>query len=287
MARKFSLGVFVFACAVLSGFAGAADGVDVSIQMVREDPGLFLMAKGEFALDGQNYTFQIWVEDVQQTGRASASKHENWYFTADSYEGYTDYQVVPKLLGLNGKLYEVRLDYEAKRFQLKPYAGEMAPVDIGLETERLSLKGSDASPNVMLYRPGKRVLLPPGKYTLDQYQLVKKAEGGARWYVCALGTDKSPVLSVQKGTNAALSIGGPYAPGVKASVVKVGPGLFGSLLGRPEKEVAALNFALIGTWNEDASQVFPIGAASRPPAPTYRLRKSDGEIVAQGRFEYG
>lgn len=162
---------------------------------------------------------------------------------------------------------------------------------------------------VMLFAPGTQVKLPVGTYRLQTYSLSRSDEQGDNWTLAANGST-TPVL-VKAGGAADLVYGEPYKPEVSGRITS-GASSSGIQPQAPAwyefwkpdnpsqsigKKPVSLSFSLRGQGGDTVSDIaHTSGSATkielssdkrRPKQPTYKVLKTDGELVAQGKFEYG
>jgi hypothetical protein len=263
---------------------------------------------GAFQIGGAQYTIKIidFNRNGKITDRAKITFVHNLsnrtliYPTGDivylSDGGKTDYSdglILGDLLLLGGTLFEVRIDSANRKMILNEIKDGLSPLKLSIKTERLSLISEDGSRCLMAYKPaGDVIMLPAGKYRLLEYQALRRDLQGDIWRLQAQGTFESSPITVGQGGEAVLTFGEPFAP-----IVTPIPINNGTLTG---KGVIRLNFAVEGSGKEiltDLRRIKGTGAlitlskakfrGNRPKEPSYTIVKSNGEIVAQGTFEYG
>ncbi len=139
----------------------------------------------------------------------------------------------------------------------------------------------------MAYQPDKKIKVPAGKYRLFNYQILKKDKQGDLWRLNATATTESPWVTVAGKGKSVVEFGEPYVPVIEVRV-------------RENTTRASIGFDVEGKAKEfvtdlshidgDRTQI-PLSEEEnlghRPKEPTYKIVKTDGEVVAQGSFEYG
>jgi hypothetical protein len=175
---------------------------------------------------------------------------------------------------------------------LTPVSEGLSPLTLAADTERVSLYAEDGSCSLMAYRPGKTIMVPPGRYRLFAYQFLRRDLQGDLWQLIAGGTKESPVVTVDGSGDAVLKFGEPYVP-----VVDVPEYYLQEVRNRSGKQVQ-LSFNVEGAGRELLTDLQRISGISsriklsradrnRPKEPTYMIWKTDGEMAARGSFEYG
>jgi len=151
-------------------------------------------------------------------------------------------------------------------------------------TPRLKLTANHC---LMAYQPGKEIKVPAGKYRLYNYQIFKKDKQGDLWRLKATATTETPFLTVDGKGKLVVELGEPYVPVVEVRV-------------RENRSRASIGFDVEGRGKEfvtdlshisgDQTQI-PLSEEEdlnhRPKEPTYKIVKTDGEVVSQGSFRYG
>jgi len=262
---------------------------------------------GSFKIDGVNYTIKI--TDFNHNGKINdrpkvlfSPKLSNVlaiYRQADivtlsmgEKTDYSDGQILGDLLLLGGRLFEARIDNENKKMILDEVKNGLFPLKLTIKLERLSLI-SENGRCLMAYKPlGNILMLPPGKYRLLDYQVIRSDSQSGVWRLKAEGTSKSPLVTVGPGANEVLTIGEPLTPIV--TPIRIYNGTLTA------KDAIRLSFTVEGVGKEiltdlrsnkrtltSISLFGGINLKNRPKEPTYTIMKPDGGIVAKGSFEYG
>lgn len=273
--------LFAVLLVIAPGLAHAAGTVRVPLSHEAQDINddmTYHRYQGKYTLSGTEYHLDM---AMLERGGQEGMRGLGVYLTADPNEGYRDTQPVPDVVGLGRELFTVKLDHETSALELTPFEGETGKVKVSLDVERLSLEPpGEEGIRVLLYRPGKEAEVPTGTYRLNQYQMVAAEDSGQRWYVCAMGTEDSPLLEVKAGESAELTIGGPYVPQAAVSEVQIDR-FWNSVPGM------RLDFVLHGVYRENASQYFPIKSDTPRKPPKFTIRNAADEVLEQGKFEYG
>jgi len=240
--------------------------------------------RGEFSAGGKKYTFLLSDANANGVhGDIFGSDLDGDVFLVGE-TGAVDYVsrfALGKYLSLDGVLYEVTTTPGAPKVTLTPSKSGDFDIALPVETQRLQLLDKKAGLVVSCYRPGKRVPAPQGDYTIDSYQLVRKDDAGALWTLEA-GAGKS---SIRVGDGKKVVYGEPFQPSIE-------------LIAGPTPGKAELEFSIKGAGGEtvgwlerltpEAGKIEMSAAKpSRPVEPMYRVVTPDGEVAAQGSFEYG
>lgn len=198
-------------------------------------------------------------------------------------------------LAIGGQIFGLKVDLAAGKLIAEPLSGDVARLKLAVAPTSLVLSENDSGKTITALFPSESVAVPPGKYRLRSYSLTRKDEAGCQWRLDAEGSKKALLVDAVKDAETALSFGEPFVAQVYAELEKRSGGLFAALFGIDEQR---LEFALEGVAKETVSQVTkvpeektatPMSARrpSMPKEPTYKITKADGEVVAQGSFEYG
>ncbi len=139
----------------------------------------------------------------------------------------------------------------------------------------------------MAFQPGKKIKVPAGKYRLYNYQVFKKDKQGDLWRLNASATNESPFVTVDGRGKPTIQFGEPFKPLVEVRM-------------RGKTSRASIGFDIEGKGMEFITDLSHISGdqtqialseeedlGHRPKEPTYKVVKADGEVVAQGSFEYG
>jgi len=257
-----------------------------------------------FEFDGQSY--RLWLGDANANGRFDDrldipdesrgssriyAQGDHLYLKADADVDYNDRQTLGDLLWLNGTLFETGIDIAEGTLTLTPRTEGLAQLELENPPDQLSLYTNDEKHCIMLFRPTPTVAVPPGDYRLLSYKVVRNDDQSDRWRLCATGTTDGPVITVEKAGTAVLKLGEPYQALARVAdwdMERVQTG---------QRDVR-LNFTIEGAAKEQVTELSRVAGekstlpmstrdARRPKEPTYKILLPDGEVVAQGSFEYG
>ena len=200
---------------------------------------------------------------------------------------YDDAFILGDLLLINGKLFDVRVSIPEGKMTLTPDTEKVARIKLAMDAERITLDTKAGKRSVMMFRPGKQVELPEAEYRVFSYAVLRKDEKGSQWLVSGQASGGSPFAPA----GAALTFGEPYT--VWADVPEWSVQNFSH--GAPEVQLL-LNIQGVGKErvtnleriSGEASSI-PLAQSNvnRPKEATYRIATSEGEVVAQGNFQYG
>jgi len=213
---------------------------------------------------------------------------DNLYMTSGEKINPLDRQVLGDLLLVKDKLFKVSISTAKGTLTLTPLTKNLIALKLPMKTERISLHTEDGKHCLNVYQPGKKILVPQGKYRLISYEALKKDEQGDLWRLNAAGTTETPFFTVGGTGESVLEFGEPYAPFFNAQ----GRG------GTPPR--VYLMFSVEGNGKEFLTELSRIsgdktriplstdrGSRNRPKEPTYKIMNAGGEVVSQGSFEYG
>jgi hypothetical protein len=261
---------------------------------------------GEFTVDSE--TYQFWLADSNGNGRFDDvlegpdlkdmstrqliyPSGDSVYMTAEKEIGYRDRQAVSDWLSVGGKLFVVRYLIPEGKMMLEEYEGEMHPVAFPLELSRVTLATENWEHCVNALRPGESIRVPEGTYHLVEYEVYREDPQGDLWRLHARGTKDVDPVEVGDGENARLGIGEPYRPLAQV------PESYQERL-EEGKERIRISLTVLGAADEVVDDIYRMKGkrtsiemsrsnSSRPKEPEYEIFDSDGEIVAQGDFDYG
>ena len=259
--------------------------------------------RGRIDTGGSRYPF--WLSDANGNGRfdnlcspaPNSSPDDTQYPQGDAlYIGagqeltYYDSLALGDHLVIKDQAFTVKIDTAAGKLILMPVEEKLVSLQLAAEPERIVLMAKDDGPRVMAYRPGNSLHVPNGEYKLVGYQVFKSDDAGGRWRLNALATGRTPLVSAGENASSVLSFGEPYEP-----ILQVPPETVREAQGELS---GGLTFTVLGSAQEtliDLTRVSgtrsPITVSprnpSRPKEPVYKVADSEGEIVAQGQFEYG
>jgi hypothetical protein len=257
--------------------------------------------RGQFSLDGT--TYHVWLADANGNGRFDDTvrlpsignqgsarpvylQGDDIYLSTKRGIEYYDSMTLSDWLSLNGRLYEVAIDVPGKKMSLTPARVPMTRAKLPMEAERLSLFDKGQKRSVMLFRPGKAAMIPEGSYGVMGYCALRNDEQGDLWRVIASATSDTPFVEVKGAKGAALAFGEPFTP---EAVI---PG--GQRVGDGAANVQ-MTLNIKGSANEQIRDIshlqgnktnIPL-SGNRPKEAKFKIVMPDGEVAAQGKFDYG
>ena len=258
---------------------------------------------GEFESGGQRY--RVWLNDRNCNGRfdEKPSIFGEWppdaqirdagdtlYLARAALDESRTSQYLGDRLVLSDTLFDVGINIPEQRMTLTPSTGATLPVELTNSFDQLTLCTEDKQHGVMMYQPASTVPLPPGSYRLVNYQIRRNDDQGDRWRLRAVGNADAGVVSVAENEEAVITFGEPYVPLAEVLGGTLRKRFFGGAY-------ANLEFKLEGAGKETVLDVERIAGNNTriplssdrcsPKEATFKATKPDGEVVAQGVFEYG
>jgi len=197
--------------------------------------------------------------------------------------GYRWRSMFPAKLLLQGTLYDVQFAGADMKLVLTPYSGELTPLKLAMNCERVLLRSLTGKETLLLYRPGVTPKIPAGDYRVPEYHALRKDGDANAWRIeyqdwrgglrVTVGPDSESVLQFGEPLVAAASID-------NGRIERVRQGATDSL---------RMDFTLKGQAGENVnlSRVTRDGSRRRPEPPEYEITTPEGTPVAKGRFEYG
>jgi len=268
---------------------------------------------GRFELDGRGYSVALGDSNVNgrfndrfpAKGRpleelvtaharsAVFSGNDHFYLAVDRLPEFGDAQVCGDLLLVSGSVFEFSISTAESKLTITPTDEKLFPMKLPMATKRITLYTKDGVHCVMMYRPGTRIALPAGDYRLLDYAVTRKDRHGDEWLLEAVASNDSPPVTVDAGTRSSLRFGEPYVP-----VVEVPQEIRQALRDGDVTDVPLL-FSITGAGKEIVTDLARISGdrtriplskmnrfRNRPKEPAYKVIQPDGQIVAQGSFEY-
>ncbi|MGD8535946.1 MAG: hypothetical protein PVF66_08865 [Candidatus Aminicenantes bacterium] len=258
---------------------------------------------GEFQIGNQKYSvilgdsncnglfnerFSVFKFKKPPPGRRRVySLGDRFYITTGGKMDYYDSQILGDLLQVRDKLFKISVSTAEGKMTLTPVTDNLISVQMTADTERLSLYTEDEKHCLMAYLPSKMIKVPAGKYRLYSYQVFKKDKQGDLWRLNATATTESPWVSVEGKGKTVVELGEPYIPLVEVRV-------------RENRSRVSIGFDIEGKAKEFVTDLSHISGEQtqialskeedlghRPKEPTYKIVKTDGEVVTQGSFRYG
>lgn len=201
---------------------------------------------------------------------------------------HEDRNYLERYLHVADTLYMVEVFTAEQRLVLTPVEEPVARIELPVAPNRIVLAGEDVG--VMSCFPGTTLLAPPGTYRLLEYVLFREEPSGARWRLYAAGMWDGPEILATSDEATVLMFGEPYRASIQVTE-------------RSREEFASgqdfveLRLSIFGSGSEvvaglecvDARETssIPMADGGLPRKATYRIVKPDGEVAAQGSFEYG
>lgn len=263
----------------------------------------FCMYRADLEINDASY--HIYLSDTNVNGHFNdlrESRKEEWgshtrlSATGDGFYlipateelTYYDRNYLERYLHFADALYEVEVLTAEQRLVLTPVEELAARIELPVAPSRIVLAGEDVG--VMSCLPGTTILAPPGTYRLLEYVLFRDEPSGARWRLCAAGTGDGAEIMATSDEATALMFGEPYRPSVQVSEWSRKEFASG-------QDFVELRLSIFGSGSEvvaglecvDARETssIPMADGGLPRKATYRIVKPDGEVAAQGTFEYG
>jgi hypothetical protein len=199
----------------------------------------------------------------------------------DETLSYYDGQPFAGQIWLAGEVYDLKLQ-RPDLLELTANHDPSATLELPEGIRYLTLTYADTSGCLTLTRPTTAVKLPAREYRLMLYQMQRSESNGAVWQIISYGTSHSPSVALQAKGKQALKIGEPFTLSVNS---------------RPEGKDLRLNMQVTGNAGECLTSFNMVSGKSAfemskknstlPAEPQYRIAGADGEVVSQGKFEYG
>jgi hypothetical protein len=259
---------------------------------------------GELTLDGHTYIVALADRNAngrfgdRNRGRSTESGNSlAWsnsfgdalYITESSEATEYDAMVLGDYIVLRDRIFGVTVDEAGQRLVLDPVTADLSALELGDDSRLVMLQRRADGATVSLFSPGRKVMVPQGAYRLIRYQLQKRDAEGDLWQLTAVSAGR--VEYVATGTaGSRVRFGQPFRTivTISPSAIKLwqdGEGLKLSLLVAGSGDDRLVDVArLSGTKSKiEMSELEP----EHPKEPAYHVLQPDGEIVAQGDFEYG
>jgi hypothetical protein len=258
---------------------------------------------GEFKIGNQKYSvilgdsdcngrfsdrFSVYKFKKPPPGRMRVfGQGDGFYITTGDKIKVYDVLTLGDMLLVKDKLFKVSISTAEGKMTLTPVTGNLVSLQLPVETERLSLYTEDEKHCLMAFQPSKKIKIPDGKYRLFNYQILKKDKQGDLWRLNATATTETPFVTVDGKGKPVVEFGEPYLPLIEVTV-------------RENTSRASIGFDIEGKAKEFVTDLSHISGdqtqiplseeenlGHRPKEPTYKVVKTDGEVVTQGSFEYG
>jgi len=229
------------------------------------------------------------VETDECSPQLGAADH--FYLTSGKEIGVYDALLYGNLLYVETTLFEIKISTAEGKMTLTPVTENLAPLKLAMAPERIGIYTEDGTNCVMMYRPGTQVVIPQGTYRLLHYTVLRKDAQGDEWLLVAQATERSPSVTVGRGSSVVFNFGEPYVPVVEVPEAA----RQGVREGATQVRVA---FTVEGAGKERLGELSRVSGSrtriplseenpNRPKEPAYKIVQPDGQIVAQGSFEYG
>jgi hypothetical protein len=258
----------------------------------------------KFEAAGRQYT--VWLGDGDANGRFNDPIRpyeeaildertlyllgDHLYVTDTDKIEYSDAFLLSDRLLLSDALFEVKVDVPGGKMTLTPITEGLGTLAFPEAPYKLQVCSEDRKSGLMLFRPGKKAIVPPGDYRLLSYVVKRTDKQGDQWRLNAAGTVDCPMVKVASGKDTELPFGEPFRPIATVSKWERDAIVQGGRTG------ARLNLEIVGAGKELVNDLVHTGEKTeirlsenklRPKEPTYKIMKADGELVTSGQFEYG
>ena len=217
----------------------------------------------------------------------------DWMFISqdEDLDYSNDWQPWGDMLMIGNNLFDTHISINDRKLNLIPITENLAPLQITMKTDRLTLFTKNKKRCLNLYRPGNEIRIPQNDYRLLGYQVCRNDEQGDEWRLKARGTGKTPMVRLNSQDSAVLTLGEPYRLDVYVLSYKLT-----SL--KKDMRKGSFRLCISGKGFEQMTDISHIkGNATtiqkstrkkdRPAEAAYKIVKKDGEIVSNGTFEYG
>ncbi len=245
------------------------------------------------ALGDQNgnglFTDRFSIPDgIHYANKSIFARGDAFYLSATGAFHSGEMFILGSRLLANQTLFEVQPDIPAGVLRLAVCTNALAPLVLSAPANQMTLSAADGSDCLMIRTADTNLAIPKGSYQLASYNLERQDEWGDVWALRGAGTTEGPVIDVGGTHPAVLDFGEPYTMEVAAN--------WRTTMG--QAPAMRLGLEVVGRASEAVSQVrhvqgrkteIPRSKRSRsyPLEPTYKITTLDGELVAQGNFEYG
>ncbi|MDQ1257300.1 MAG: hypothetical protein QG656_1903 [Candidatus Hydrogenedentes bacterium] len=258
----------------------------------------------KFEAAGRNYT--VWLGDGDANGRFNDPMRpyeeaiidektlyllgDHLYVTDTDKIEFSDAFLLADKLLLSDALFGVKVDVPGGKMTLTPITEGLGTLTFPEAPSKLQVCTDDRKSGLMLFRPGKKAIVPPGDYRLLSYVVKRTDKQGDQWRLNAAGTVDCPLVKVASGKDTELPFGEPFRP-----IATVGK-WERDLIAKGDRTEVRLNLEIEGAGKELVNDLFHTGEKTdirlaenklRPKEPTYKVMKADGELVTSGQFEYG
>lgn len=194
-------------------------------------------------------------------------------------------------LTLGNTIFQFDSDLANSRLVLHPGPDAVAHLQLPTDVHRLTLWSEDDGRVAMLHRPASNALVPPGKWRVAAYQLLRNDDEGDLWFLAAQMTPRVKAVAVSAGAKSKLSLGEPFLPA--ATIPRQAYRDFAA----KTHDRVEVEFTIGGAAGEMVCELLRIdgratqipldGTGQHPAEPRFRIISAQGKSVAAGAFEYG
>lgn len=292
--ERYSPGAIIRAIATLTGQKFEKTVIGASVECAYA---------GRFELAGKEYTLRLCDENANgrfddrlTIGPDVPDSPDEFSLTGDrmylSIGGQTESvgQYVSDFCVLGNQVFDVTMNVAEKKIVFAPHGGEAGQIRLPGPFEHVTVVTEDRKQSASFFKPEAVVPIPAGTYRLVEYSLERKDEQGDLWRLEASGRRDMAPLAATSGQETAWALCEP----LNAQVVVVDKQPRKRWFGPPE---VSLEFAVQGAGGERIASIDCYGKVEAPdtergsvrrmPAPSFKVIKPDGEVVAQGKCEYG
>ncbi len=279
---------------------GGLMGVSTSFAYVDFESTSYL--QGDFECAGKQYRVRAVDQDGDGTigGLAGLSDssikrgepHYNgdkFYLSEGEGEGNASLAGLPVApwLAVGEHLFQSEIVKDGMVLRLTPQEEGVATVANKATFLGMTLYHQSRKEMVGVYGAGDVLRLPEGDFELVGYTLRKKDEHGNTWEAEGTGKWGKTVFTASAEEPGEISFGEPFV--ARVVLERVRKGWFGGTSAILSYEMTGNGGALIDGVDKVATAEGKEARSTytRPKAPAYKVIAPDGEVVTQGRFEYG
>ncbi len=238
---------------------------------------LRLVLRGQAEVGDETLTVQ-----VSDAGGPETPSFLNIGTGPDSHsQGWT---AMPQWLITSNRVFRPELDRDTDRLLLHEETDDLAALQIPAGLEQMVLIWEDDGA-VLIREPAATTQVPTGSYSLQRYTIERADAQGDQWRLIAYAGEGSEPVVLELGSEVEFPMGEPYTPRIthRQSPVDSNEVMLDlNVTGAGGERVVGLS-RIAG----DRTEIDMDRHGQRPRAPRYRIVSTDGEIVAQGNFEYG
>jgi hypothetical protein len=182
-----------------------------------------------------------------------------------------DRNYLGKVVCLDKGFYRTQIGPGGSRLKLSPMKPPMGTVHNGSPSYRALLQNDEYGTIIIAGNKGQKLPLPEGTWKVVSYSIDAGGGKRGRTAVAAGFHDKPSEVTVAKGEDVKLPFGAPFRAVVSAN--------------RTGDDKVYLSLEIVGSAGEKCTNFIVKG--TRPPAPKFIVKDSEGKTVKQGSFEYG